>query len=148
MSKAFLREPDMDNQAFCPRCGSLGTAVGEVTLRARARAEALGRLAPTGFFCGHGPCEVAYFDACGAWIGVVDLTEPATPKDPEAPLCACFGLSAADVDADVAEGTPTRIRALMIKSQSPQARCVERAANGKCCLPDVRKLYMRRRGGS
>jgi hypothetical protein len=148
MSKAFLREPDMDTQAFCPRCGALGTAVGEVTLRAHAKVEALGRLAPTGWFCGHPPCEVAYFDACGAWIGVVDLTEPATPKDPDAPLCACFGVGVADVAADVAEGTPTRIRALMARAQSPDARCAECAANGQCCLPEVRKLYMRLRGGA
>lgn len=147
MSKAFLREPDIDTQAFCPRCGSLGTAVGEVTLRAQLQPAALDKLAPTGWFCPHPPCEVAYFDACGAFAEVAELRHRVAPKHADAPLCACFGFATADLDADVRDGTPTRLRALLAQSQTAEARCAERAANGQCCVPEVRKLYLRLRGG-
>ena len=42
---------------------------------------------------------------------------------------------------------PTRIRQLVARSQSPEARCATLAANGQCCLPEVRKLYMKLRSG-
>ena len=32
MNKAFVREPESDGRAYCPRCGSLGTPVNKTTL--------------------------------------------------------------------------------------------------------------------
>jgi hypothetical protein len=74
-----------------------------------------------------------------------ELLAPVYPYDPDAPICACFGLTYDDVDADVREGTPTRIRALLAKSKSDAARCETLAANGRCCISAVQELYMRLR---
>ncbi len=147
MNKAFLREPEFDGRAYCPRCGSLGTPVGAAAMETHIVAGARSRMGDAAWFCAYPPCPVAYFNLFETTVGVDELTEPVTPKDPSVPLCACFGLTSEDVEADAREGTPVRIRELLAKSKSPEARCQTLAANGRCCLPEVQKLYMKRRGG-
>ena len=147
VNKAFVREPEFDGRAYCPRCGALGTPVGAAAMDVHIMRAARSRLADAAWFCAYPPCQVAYFNLFESVVTVDELNAPVTPKDPLAPLCACFGLTADDVRADVAEGTPTRIRALVARSQSPEARCTALAASGQCCLPEVRKLYLRLRGG-
>lgn len=147
MNKAFVREPEFDGRAYCPRCGSLGTPVGTAALDTHIRPEARSRMADSAWFCAYPPCEVAYFNLFESVIRVDELYGPVTPKDPQAPLCACFGLTRDDVEADVREGVPTRIRELNAKANSPDAHCATRAANGQCCLPEVRRLYLRLRDG-
>jgi hypothetical protein len=88
---------------------------------------------------------VAYFNLFETVVTADELNGPVTPKDPDAPLCACFGLTRADVEADASEPVPTRIRELVARSQSSDAQCATLAANGQCCLPEIRKLYMRLR---
>ncbi len=39
MNKAFVREPESDGRAYCPRCGALGTPVNKVTLDRYVRNE-------------------------------------------------------------------------------------------------------------
>ena len=56
------------------------------------------------------------------------------PHDPNTPICACFGLTYDDVEADVHDGTPTRIRELLAKSKSSEAQCHKLAADGICCM--------------
>lgn len=145
MNKAFVREPEFDGRAYCPRCGSLGTQIGSAAMDAHIRAESRSKMADTAWFCAYPPCEVAYFDLFESVVTLSELNGPVTPKDPQSPLCACFGLTREDVEADVREGTPTRIRALNAKSTSPEARCATLAANGQCCMPEVRKLYLKLR---
>jgi hypothetical protein len=147
MNKAFVREPEFDGRAYCPRCGALGTPVGAKAMDTHIAPGARSRLADSAWFCAYPPCSVAYFNLFESVVTVDELNGPVTPKDRQAPLCACFGLTVEDVEADVAEGTPTRIRQLVARSQSPEARCATLAANGQCCLPEVRKLYMKLRGG-
>ena len=98
------------------------------------------------YFCPTPTCEVAYFDAFEAVVMVNALTAGVYPKDPAAPLCPCFGLTLEDVEADVAEGTPTRIRALLAKSNTPAARCDELSPTGRSCIPDVQRCYLKLRG--
>lgn len=148
MNKAFVREPEFDGRAFCPRCGALGTPVGTAALDAHIRPEARGRLTDAAWFCTYPPCEVAYFNLFESVVTTDELNGPVTPKDADAPLCACFGLTRADVEADAAEPVPVRIRALVVRSQSAEAQCATLAANGQCCLPEVRRLYLRLRQGS
>jgi hypothetical protein len=50
-----------------------------------------------------------------------------------------------EIEADAREEKPVRIRALLAKSQSEEARCSELAANGQCCLREIQRLYMRLR---
>lgn len=146
MNKAFVREPDT-TEVLCPRCGAAGVSVMRMTFEAHVPAEAQRPLAASCYFCPTPTCQVAYFDAFEAVVTADALNRPVYPKDPAAPLCPCFGLTLDDVEADVAEGTPRRIRDLLAKSKTPAARCAELSPTGRTCLPDVQKCYFKLRGG-
>jgi hypothetical protein len=98
-------------------------------------------------FCPSPKCPVAYFDAFERIILAAELTHPAYPKDPEAPLCACFGLTREDVEQDVREGVVTRVKAVLQKAKSPEAQCARLAANGRCCEAYVQAYYLQCREG-
>ena len=132
----------------CPRCRSLGIAVGPGPLDTHVRPEVRGRLLDAAWFCAYPHCEVAYFNQFDTVVAVDELPAPVYPKDPDAPICACFGLTYDDVEADVRDGVPTRIRALLNKSKSPEARCATLAADGRCCMGAVQELYMRLRAAN
>ncbi len=146
MNKAFVRESDSID-VLCPRCGAAGIDVPRGTIEQHVPPEALRVLAATAFFCPTPTCPVAYFDAFEAQIGQEALLHPVYPKDSSAPLCPCFGLTRDDVEADVAEGTPRRIRELLARSKSPAARCEVASPSGRSCLPDVQRYYFKLRGG-
>ena len=146
MNKAFVREPDTTD-CLCPRCGAAGVAALRAAFENHVPADVRRPLAASTYFCSTPTCPVAYFDAFEAVVLTESLTRPVQPKDPTAPLCACFGLTHADVEADVADGTPTRIRALLAKSKSPAARCEELSPTGRSCIPDVQRCYFKLRGG-
>ena len=145
MNKAFVREPEDDGRAFCPRCRSLGVAVEAGPLDTHIRPESRAKLRDPAWFCNFPRCVVAYFNQFEAFVTVGELMAPVYPKDPDAPICACFGFKYDDVVADVDEGTPTRIRALLVKSKSPEARCRTAAADGRSCMATVQELYMKLR---
>jgi Zinc binding domain len=145
MNKAFLREPDETGELNCPRCGSLGVSVQRETWECHLKSEAQ-TLASSAFFCPYPLCEVVYFDMFERVATTEALLHPVYPKDPAAPLCGCFGLTADDIEADLQEGTPTRVRELLAKSKTPAAQCTTQAVNGHCCVPEVQRYYMKRRG--
>ena len=146
MNKAFVREPDFDGKAFCPRCGTLGVPVEHGPLDTHIKETSRSKMGDTAWFCGFGRCEVAYFNLFEAVVMVDELQAPVYPKDLDAPMCACFGFGYDDVQADVREGAPLRIRELLAKSKSSDARCTAMAADGRCCMGAVQELYMRLRG--
>jgi hypothetical protein len=119
--------------------------VGEGPLAKYVRPEARGRLHGSAWFCNFPRCEVAYFTDFEETVRVDELTTAVYPKDFDAPLCACFGLAYDDVEADLREGTPVRIRELFAKAKSPAARCHLAAADGRCCVAAVQELYMKLR---
>ena len=145
MNKAFVREPDWA-EVLCPRCGAAGAGVMRMTFEAHVPAEARRPLAASAYFCPTPTCPVAYFDAFEAAVTADALVRPVYPKDPAAPLCPCFGLTIEDVEADVDEGTPRRIRELLAKSKTPAVRCVELSPTGRTCIPEVQKCYFKLRG--
>ena len=145
MNKAFVREPDFDGRAFCPRCGSLGLPVETGPLDAHVRPESRAKLGDTAWFCNFPRCEVAYFNLFEAQVTTDELQAPVYPKELDAPICACFGLTYDDVEADMQAGQPTRIRALLARSQSSEARCEALAADGRCCMGAVQELYQKLR---
>jgi hypothetical protein len=146
MNKAFVRESEQFVE-YCPRCGSVGQPVGRETLDEHLAPQARGRLAEFAEFCPFPQCEVAYFDQFERTTLVSDLAHPVYPKDPDAPICACFGLTRDDIEQDVQEGTVARVKALLAKAQSPEARCSRLAANGQSCVSEVQRYYMKCRGG-
>jgi hypothetical protein len=148
MNKAFVREPDFDGRAFCPHCGALGLPVEHPPLDNHIKPEFRNKMGDSAWFCSFPRCDVAYFNLFEAVVVVDELKEAVYPKDLDAPICACFGLAYDDVEADVQEGMPTRIRTLLARSKSDEARCAELAADGRCCMPAVQELYMRLRSTS
>lgn len=146
MNKAFVRESDVTDE-FCPRCGAAGISVQRETLRAQLVEAAWPTLADPANFCPTPTCEVAYFDGFQRLALVTELRHPVYPKDPLAPLCPCFGLTANDVEQDLAEGVVTRTRACVQRAQSSEARCVECAPTGRPCVAEVQRYYMQRRQG-
>lgn len=96
------------------------------------------------WFCDFSRCDVAYFDLFERYVTVNELQSTVYPKDAAAPICACFGFTVEDIEADVHQGTPMRIRELLAKSKSSDAQCHTRAADGRCCMREVQRLYMRR----
>ena len=110
MNKAFVRESDSDVR-HCPFCGSLGQAVGRVTLDAWLKPESRGQIGESAMFCIQPQCEVAYFDSFERVVTIDKLTRPAYPKSADAPICGCFGLTCGDIEADMADGGVARTRA-------------------------------------
>ncbi len=146
MNKAFVREPEFDGKAYCPQCGSLGAAVNAATLDYHVPAAIRARLGDAAWFCGFAKCEVAYFDLFESSVSVDELAARVYPKDADAPICACFGFTIEELEADVSDGTPSRIRELLAKSKSGDANCRELAADGQCCMREVQRIYMARIG--
>jgi len=146
MNKAFVREPESDGRQHCPRCGTLGIPVGAEPLDHYIRSEFRSKMREAAWFCNFARCEVAYFNEFEEVVVVDELNFPVYPKDFDAPLCACFGFSYSDVEADVRDDRPSRTRELLAKSKSHQARCQSLAADGRPCIGAVQELYMRLRG--
>ena len=141
MNKAFVREPE-HTADYCPRCGSKGDVVGGQALKSYLTEEQRRGLASPVNFCPSPKCGVAYFDGLERVVVAAELARPVYPKDPTAPICACFGLTRQDVQQDVAEGVVTRTKAILEKAKSAQARCAQMAANGEPCVAYVQKYYM------
>jgi hypothetical protein len=141
MNKAFVREPDQTAE-YCPRCGSKGQQVGRDTVQAHLPGGKTPTVTDPANFCPSPNCDVVYFDAFERVIVAADLKEPVYPKDPDAPICACFGLTRQDIEADVREGVVTRVKAIIEKAKSSEARCSCMAANGQSCVAYVQKYYM------
>lgn len=148
MNKAFVREPDDTGALHCPACGSLGVAVVRENWQAHVKEAFASGLAETAFFCPYAKCDVVYFDMFERRVTTDMVRHPVYPKDPVAPICGCFGLTREDVQADIDEGGVTRVRALLAKAKSPEARCRTLAADGRSCVPEVQRTYMKLRGES
>ncbi len=145
MNKAFLKEPEQGAE-YCPQCKSLGQPVSQVTLDAQVRPEFRKQLGSSANFCPYPNCEVVYFDAFERSVSIEGLVQPIYPKDAQAPICACFGLTIEDIEADIAEGVVTRVKAAVARAQTPEAACSLKAANGQSCVAEIQKCFLRRRG--
>lgn len=144
MNKAFIREPDSTSE-YCPRCGTLGQPVVKETLDAHIAVDKRRAIGDSGCFCPSPQCDVAYFDAFHRMVLVADLSQPVYPKDLDAPICACFGLTRDDIERDIEEGTVVRTRAILERAKSHEAQCTRKAANGQSCVAYVQKYYLQRR---
>ena len=141
MNKAFTREPDQQAD-YCPRCGSRGEPVGADTLNTYLPGEKRRMVSTPANFCPSAGCDVVYFDAFERIVRTGDLGRPVYPKDADAPICACFGLTQRDIEQDVREGVVTRTKAVLLKAASDEAHCARAAANGQSCAAYVQKYYM------
>ena len=140
MSRAFVKDPE-PGEPRCPSCGSLGEAVGAPTLEAQIPPDARSLLGAAVFYCENPACRTAYFNAWGASVPDARLKSAAWPKNPDAPVCPCFGTTADEILADAREGRKERVKNLVERSKGPEARCVERCPDGKSCMPRVMRLF-------
>lgn len=146
MNKAFVREPEATH-SYCPRCGSLGQPVLPETLKALLKPEAAGQISEAAAFCPFPTCEVAYFDEMERSVPVSELVRPVWPKDPDAPICPCFGVTCEELEDEARAGRVDRVRELVAKANSPAARCRTTAPGGKTCVSDVQRHYLKARNG-
>lgn len=145
MNKAFVKELE-DPGDRCPSCGAIGTSVYQTTMRAHLPAEECDRLADPAYFCAYPTCCVVYFDQFERSVEAGRLRAPLYPKDPDAPICPCFGLTCEDIEADVAEGVVTRVRAHLERTKSDETHCATKTADGRSCVAAVQRHFMRLRG--
>ena len=141
MNKAFVREPDSLG-SYCPGCGSQGEPVGADVLTFYLADDQRSTLTPPAHFCPSPKCAVAYFDNFERFVLAAALSRPVYPKDPTAPLCACFGVTSHDIEQDVDEGVVTRTKAAVERAKSPLARCAQTAGNGRPCIAYLQKYYL------
>lgn len=143
MNKAFVREPDAQED-LCPHCGSAGQPVSRRTV-ARYAGEAQAKtLAEPANFCPKPTCDVAYFDGFERFLTTGALSAPIYPKDPSAPICACFGLTEQDIDLDLAEGGKERTKRAVERAKSAEARCEAEAPNGRSCVAVIQRYFQMR----
>jgi len=144
MNKAFVKEVE-GNGGRCPRCGSLGLSVSAETLMSFVRPEKRQDLAETGYFCEFPRCEAIYFDDYERYLTAADVVRPVWPKDPDAPICGCFGLTAEDVADDVREGSVARVKAAVSKAKSKETQCPTMSATGRNCAAEIQRYYFKLR---
>jgi len=142
MNKAFMREPD-EVASRCPRCESIGQPVGPQTLNAQLTAEIRRNLAESAYFCPASQCDIVYFDDFSGTVTRSSFKNSIPVKDPDAPICSCFGLKRDDIEDDVAEGTVVRTKAAILKAQSQEARCTTLAPNGRSCVAEVQGYFLK-----
>jgi len=145
MNKAFCKEPDETRPPRCPRCGAEGSRVEPATLASHVAAADVEGLGDPAYFCGTDACDVAYYDLLERIVPADRASGLPWPKDPAGTLCACHGLTADDVDADIAEGAPTRVREIVRLAGRPEAACATRSADGRSCVARLQRHYVRRR---
>jgi hypothetical protein len=100
-------------------------------------------LSAPAYFCPYEKCDTAYFDMFERIVPASDLTRPVYPKALDAPICACFGLTRDVIEQDVREGGAARVKELLAKAKSPEARCRTLAANGTSCVAEVQRYYFK-----
>jgi hypothetical protein len=144
MNKAFVRESEAAGE-YCPQCGSLGHPVGRETVLAQLPPNADPPLAVTANFCPHPQCNVAYFDMFERSVPVSALKKPVYPKDPDAPICPCFGFTCAEIEQDIAEGVVTRTKGLIERTKSEPTQCESLSPTGRSCVAEVQRYYMQHR---
>lgn len=137
MNKAFVREPEQGDPR-CPGCDATGPVVGSATLEAHAAGS---NLSAPACYCESPNCSVAYFDRWGTTVAADRISGPAWPKLQDAPVCSCFGVTAAEIEADARAGRMERIRGLIERSRTPEAKCGVLAPSGRCCVPTLRRLF-------
>ena len=148
MNKAFCKEPDSTLPPRCPKCGNDGAQVSIQTLLGHVQAQDAESLGEPVYCCTTDSCDIAYFDLLERSIGLAAATHFFWPKDPAGPLCSCHGLTCDDIDLDLAEGTPARLRAVVQQAGLPGAESGIRSADGRSCVGRVQRYYMRRKTGA
>lgn len=136
---AAIDEPNFER---CPACGTKGSRVGLVTMKALLTSAALRRLeGKTYRFCAGPFCDLVYFDRkAGSIFKKHDLSVRVGLKETEdaVPICYCFGFTVADLRNDIASRGETEIPAsITAEVRAGHCACEVRNPEGSCCLGNV-----------
>lgn len=148
MSRAFVKEADA-KEPRCPSppgCGGTGIAVSSATIQANVAIEARVEFHGDAFFCPDPDCTIAYFDGFGTRIERSAMLRRAWPKDPDAPVCSCFEVTAADIEEWADRGAKVKVRELIDRTKGADAKCLTLAPDGRCCEEKVRRVFLRALG--
>ena len=140
MSRAFMKEGETPDPS-CPGCGGQGEPVGAPTLDAQVPALMRGLLGDKAYYCATPTCPTGYFTGWGSTFPAGKLQNPSYPKNPDAPLCLCFCLSAEDLIADAREGNKSRIQEIREEADAPDSRCPKLSPDGRSCAPRAMQLF-------
>lgn len=149
MNKAFVRESDAPPPR-CPGrdgCGQQGIPVLPDTLSALLPAASAALLASEAFYCPNPACRVAYFDAWGGLIKRDALGVRAWPKEPQGLVCACLGVSVAELVAEARAGKREAVLRIIAAARCADARCSVTMPDGRSCEREVRRLFQHREIG-
>lgn len=125
----------------CPSCGTPGEPVGAQTLDAQVPTAHRGLLGDKAYYCATPTCRTGYYNGWGSTFPAEKIQNPKFPKNPDAPLCPCFMLSAADLIADAREGIKTRIQEIREEADAPDARCPKLSPDGRSCAAHAMRLF-------
>jgi hypothetical protein len=141
------RKPTVkEGKVPCPACGVVGRPVGDVTLEAILRPEAVAALLPVERrFCRTPSCSVLYYGPDGqradkadalVRVGVKEANDPI-------PICYCFGFTRADVREEVARtGASTIPARITAEVRAGRCACERKNPGGTCCLGEVNRVVM------
>jgi hypothetical protein len=114
MSRAFMKEGEAP-EPRCPSCDTLGDAVGPPTLQAHVPADLRTALGDRAYYCVNPVCRSAYFNGWGTVVPADKIRGSAYPKDPDGPLCPCFGVVVREIEAE-ARG---RVVQILVENSHP-----------------------------
>jgi len=144
MNKAFMKEPEAPPPR-CPTpkgCGALGTPVGPATLAAQLSPEEIATFSSAVFYCINPGCPVGYFDDWGNAVPADSLRAGAWPKDPEAPICCCLGITADRVIEEALDGCRDTVLRIIEHARQEDATCETASPEGCSCEKRVRRLFL------
>ncbi len=145
MSRAFIKEPEPEVPR-CPApagCGGIGVPVSRKTLLAQLPESVARAFAESAYYCGNPSCPVGYFDAWGTQAPANLLRRQTYPKNPAAPLCSCFGITADAIREEAVVGRKDLMRELVTRAESDEARCETEAPCGGSCLIEARRVFLK-----
>ncbi len=129
----------------CPSCGTKGSNVDPITLKALLTPEGLRRgVPPAPRFCSNPSCDVVYFDDT---VPIVfrehELTVPVHakhPDDDDVPVCYCFDYAPRAIRAAIEKGERNVVsKTVTAEVKAGHCACEVKNPKGVCCLGDIVK---------
>ncbi len=134
---------------MCPSCGTKGSSVDPITLKALLTAEGLRRgVPPAPRFCADPGCDVVYFDnAVPIIFHENQLTVPVHAKHPHdeaVPVCYCFDYTPGRIREEIErDGQNTVSKSITAEVKAGHCACEVKNPKGVCCLGDIAKSERR-----
>jgi hypothetical protein len=121
----------------------LGTPVTRKTLLAHLSEESAKNFSESSYYCPNPNCGIAYFDLWGLTAPSASVSRSCYPKNPAAPICSCFKVTADKIRREAEAGRKEFVRDLIAKAESPGAQCETISPSGSSCAVEIRKIFLK-----